>query len=196
MTTQLTTFNFHTLDVRVIEREGQPWFVAADVVRVLAFKTPQMVYARLEPEHKATVSRTDVGMHPGKPAVIINEAGLYEMVLQSRKPLAREFKKWVTGTVLPSIRKTGSYSVKKEVQPAVRKPITTNESETIKLMAQTIDRLTLLRANPLVTVDTDPLITFQQYEANTHQYVEGPTRQHILDTTVGLAKHRGIELAR
>ncbi|GEK46017.1 hypothetical protein HPA02_03000 [Bisbaumannia pacifica] len=194
MTTQLTTFNFKSLTVRVVEIEGEPWFVASDVIKALGLYASE--YRRLDDNEKSLLRRAHLGLREGRPMVIVAESGLYKLIMRSDKPGAKAFQDWVTKEVLPSIRKTGSYSVKKEVQPAVRKPITTNESETIKLMAQTIDRLTALQANPLITVEVDPLITFQQYEANTHQYVEGPTRQHILDTTVGLAKHRGIDLAR
>lgn len=106
----LTAFQFDTLPVRVIQDDqGQPWFVAADVCRVLEITKPENAYGRLDEDEKAT--RT-VGT-PGGPQemVTLNEAGLYSLILTSRKPEAKRFKRWVTHEVLPAIRQTGRYSV-------------------------------------------------------------------------------------
>lgn len=103
-------FEFETLPVRVDTAEdGETWFVASDVCRVLDIAKPENAYIRLDDDERGT--RT-MGT-PGGPqqVVMINEAGLYSLVLTSRKPQAKRFKRWVTHDVLPSLRTTGSYSL-------------------------------------------------------------------------------------
>jgi prophage antirepressor-like protein len=105
---QIVAFDFDSQAVRIIQdTNGEPWFVAADVCRVLEIAKPENAYARLDDDEKGT--RT-VGT-PGGPQemVAINEPGLYSLILTSRKPEAKRFKRWVTHEVLPTIRKTGSF---------------------------------------------------------------------------------------
>lgn len=106
----VTNFAFEEMLVRVIEREGEPWFVANDVCRVLDLRNPRQVISRLDDDERDDVHITDViGREQG--TSIINESGLYSLILTSRKPEAKKFKKWVTSEVLPAIRKTGSYGM-------------------------------------------------------------------------------------
>jgi prophage antirepressor-like protein len=103
----LIPFTFGTDEVRVITERGEPWFVAADVCRVLEIGKHRDAMARLdEDEGRPVIVDT-----PGGPQEMtaINESGLYSLILGSRKPSAKRFKKWVTSDVLPSIRKTGRY---------------------------------------------------------------------------------------
>lgn len=103
-------FEFETQPVRILdEQDGQTWFVAADVCRVLNIADVKGAHSRLDDDEKGT--RT-MGT-PGGPqqVVMLNEAGLYSLMLTSRKPQAKRFKRWVTHDVLPSLRKTGSYSL-------------------------------------------------------------------------------------
>ena len=106
----LTTFNFNQLSVRTVtDEQGNPWFVAADVCAVLEIRNNRDAISRLDDDEKDVVSTDTLG---GKQEVtIVNESGLYSLIMKSRKPEAKAFKKWVTAEVLPSIRKTGSYSV-------------------------------------------------------------------------------------
>ena len=97
-------------EVRVEEIEGRPWFLAADVCRALEVKNSRDAIARLDEDEKNTVVLTDGT--PGNPNMtIINEAGLYALVLSSRKPEAKAFKRWITHEVLPSIRQHGMYAM-------------------------------------------------------------------------------------
>lgn len=112
MMSNLIPFEFESHAVRVIERDGEPWFVLADVCRVLEIANSRDAAARLDDDEKADVGITDTssnGVAQRREMTIINESGLYSLVLTSRKPSAKRFKKWVTAEVLPSIRKTGSY---------------------------------------------------------------------------------------
>ena len=105
MNTEIQTFNFNTSPLRTMTDEaGDPWFVAKDVCDILEISNPSDALKRLEYDERA---RFNLGRQ-GE-TNIINEAGLYALVLGSRKPEAREFKRWVTHEVLPTIRKTGGY---------------------------------------------------------------------------------------
>lgn len=102
-------FNFGNHSVRIIMRDGQPWFVAFDVCQALGYANSRKAVAdHLDDDERSTVTNSDSRNGGGK-LTIINESGLYALVLRSRKPEARKFAKWVTGEVLPSIRKTGRY---------------------------------------------------------------------------------------
>lgn len=103
----LTPFNFDDITVRVLERDGDPWFVLADVCRVLEIGNPSQAATRLDDDEKGIIT-TDTPGGPQK-TIIINESGLWSLVLVSRKPQAKQFKKWITAEVIPSIRKTGGY---------------------------------------------------------------------------------------
>ena len=91
------------------DENGEPWFVAADVCRVLALTNPSEAVKCLDDDEQ---SKYCLGSG-GSDRVIINESGMYSLIFRSRKPEAKKFRKWVTEEVLPSIRKTGSYSVTK-----------------------------------------------------------------------------------
>ncbi len=107
MGNNLQTFDFDENPVRVIEKDGTPWFVAADVARVLEFEhTPHAT--RLLDDDEKGVHKVDT-LGGSQEMTVINESGLYHLIIVSRKPEAKRFRKWVTGEVLPAIRKTGSY---------------------------------------------------------------------------------------
>ena len=91
--------------IRAVEQDGEPWFVAADVCRALEHTNVNMALDRLDEDEK---SKFGLGL-PGGDTWCVNEPGLYSLVLGSRKPEAKAFKRWITHEVLPSIRKTGVY---------------------------------------------------------------------------------------
>ena len=94
-------------NVRVVERDGEPWFVAADVCKALEIANNRDALTRIDDDEKGVALADTLG---GKQEVtIVNEPGLYSLVLGSRKPEAKVFKRWVTHEVLPTIRKTGGY---------------------------------------------------------------------------------------
>lgn len=93
-------------EIRVIDLDGEPWFVAADVCRALEISNTTDALNRLDDDEKA---RLNLGL-PGGPTNCVNEPGLYSLVLGSRKPEAKAFKRWITHEVIPSIRKTGGYT--------------------------------------------------------------------------------------
>lgn len=102
-------FNFDDHAVRVLTREGEPWFVLADVCAVLEISKPRDAAARLDEDERAPVVVDTLG--GPQETIGINESGLYTLILTSRKAEAKRFRKWATAEVLPSIRKTGSYAL-------------------------------------------------------------------------------------
>lgn len=94
--------------VRALKLKGEPWFVAADVCRALGLGNSSDAIRKLDADEKDGVDLTDpIGRKQN--TAIISEPGLYALVLSSRKPEAKAFKRWITHEVIPSIRKTGGY---------------------------------------------------------------------------------------
>lgn len=110
---ELQTFTYNSTQVRTLERDGEPWFVLKDVCEILGLGTPARVAERLD-EDEVSLTHLADSLGRQQKTTIISESGLYNVILRSDKPEAKPFRKWVTAEVLPSIRKTGSYSVKPE----------------------------------------------------------------------------------
>ena len=103
----LSVFKFEALEVRAVVIDGEPWFVASDVCSALGHtNTSKAVADHVHDDDKYNHS---LGL-PGKDPLMVNESGLYALIFGSRLEAAQKFKRWVTSEVLPSIRKTGSYS--------------------------------------------------------------------------------------
>lgn len=103
----VTTFQFHTHTIRIVQRDGEPWFIASDVAAALGYRDASNAARCLADHQKGTHNLSTLG--GAQSVTIVNESGLYRLVLRSRKPEALAFSDWVTGEVLPSIRKTGGY---------------------------------------------------------------------------------------
>ncbi|MCC3775177.1 BRO family protein [Streptomyces sp. UNOB3_S3] len=112
----------HDFEIRTTrDQDGDPWFVAADVARVLAVKNIRQVVSYLdEDEVRRVPVTTNDGSGRRLETNVINEPGLYSMILRSRKPEAKQFKRWITHEVLPSIRKTGGYQGGDAIQAAMQ----------------------------------------------------------------------------
>lgn len=128
-----TVFNFDSMSVRVQSGDdGQPWFVASDVCRVLGIARPEKAYARLDEDERGALS---VGTPGGnQEMVVINESGLYSLIFSSRKDEAKRFKRWVTHDVLPTIRRTGGYSVS---APEASKPAKIAPKDAARIYCET-----------------------------------------------------------
>lgn len=108
----LTVWNYSNSEVRTVMIDNEPWWVLADVCKVLEISHVKDTADRLERDE---VGQTEVIDKLGRKQIawIINESGLYSVILRSDKPQAKPFRKWVTSEVLPTLRKTGTYSVPK-----------------------------------------------------------------------------------
>ncbi|HHW4671218.1 MAG TPA: BRO-N domain-containing protein [Xylella fastidiosa subsp. multiplex] len=108
MTRSIIPFDFHSHVVRVVMRDGNPWFVATDVAVALGYRDAANAARHVGAHQKGThIVSTIKG---NQELTIVSEGGLYRLVLRSRKPEAVAFSDWVTDEVMPSIRKTGGYS--------------------------------------------------------------------------------------
>ena len=125
-------FNYNSVEVRTIQKDGEPWFVLRDVCNVLGLGTPARVAERLDTDEVSQTHITD-SMGRQQEMTIINESGLYNVILRSDKPEAKPFRKWVTSEVLPTIRRHGMYATPDTVEKMLADPDTTIKLlETIK----------------------------------------------------------------
>ncbi len=107
-------------DIRIVSIDNEPWFIAADVCRALEIGHITDAMRRLDADERTLVSIE--GASNGLPVNAVNEPGLYSLVLGSRKPEAKAFKRWITHDVIPSIRKHGLYMTPAKLQETLAKP--------------------------------------------------------------------------
>lgn len=123
MNNEITPFDFHGHNVRVLTDErDEPWFIAKDVCAVLEIGNPSQALTNLDDDEKG-ITTTDTLGGPQK-TVTVSESGFYKLVLRSRKPVAKEFQRWVTHEVLPNIRRHGAYMTEQTVERILSDPDT------------------------------------------------------------------------
>lgn len=108
--TDIMPFEFEKFNIRVIVKDGEPWFVVNDVCSALEMVNPWDVVQRLDSDDLGKTEVTD-SLNRIQSMNIVNEAGLYEIIFRSTKEEAKRFRRWVTHEVLPEIRKTGQYAI-------------------------------------------------------------------------------------
>ena len=117
---ELKIFHYQNSEVRTIEQNGEPWFVLKDVCGILGIRNTADTYNRLDDDEKGVGQIDTLG---GMQIVnIVNESGLYNVILRSDKPEAKPFRKWVTSEVLPTIRKHGAYMTPETLEAAIMNP--------------------------------------------------------------------------
>lgn len=130
MSNQLQIFNYNSKQVRTIIKDNEPWFVAKDVCEILEINPSEAVKGRKDrnfedgldvDEYRDDIDIVDsIGRR--QKALAVNEAGLYSLILKSRKPEAKQFKRWITHEVIPSIRKYGLYATPDTVEKILENP--------------------------------------------------------------------------
>ena len=131
---ELQVFKYSDKQVRTLLKDNQPWWVLKDVCDILGLTNPSVVADRLDDDER---SKFDLGRQ-GE-ATIINESGLYNVILRSDKPEAKPFRKWVTAEVLPTIRKTGGYVGNDEMFISTYLPFADDTTKTLfKTTLQTV----------------------------------------------------------
>jgi prophage antirepressor-like protein len=115
---QIVPFSFNSHKIRVVERDGEAWFLLSDVCSALGLTNTTRVASRLDDDERANFK---LGLNIPN-ANIVNESGLYAVILRSDKPEAKTFRKWVTSEVLPAIRKTGTYGKHRHIPQIPQKP--------------------------------------------------------------------------
>lgn len=150
---ELQVFNYNGNEVRTIQKDGEPWWVLKDVCEVLDISQAVRVAERLDEDEVSQTHITD-SLGRQQSTYIINESGLYNVILRSDKPEAKPFRKWVTSEVLPSIRKHGAYMTPQKIEEALLNPDTIIKLAT-NLKAEREKRMELERQaekdKPLVT---------------------------------------------
>ena len=118
---ELRTWNFEDHEVRTVEIDGEPWFVGKDVATVLGYSnTQKAVRDHIDEEDKLTERIVLSGQN--REVIIVNESGLYSLILSSKLPNAKAFKRWVTSEVIPSIRKHGAYMTPETIKKVMLTP--------------------------------------------------------------------------
>ncbi len=156
---KLELFNFRTQQVRTVLIENDPWFVGKDIATILGYaKTADAVRKHIDKEDKGVfVLETPGGKQP---VTIINESGLYSLILSSKMPDAKVFKRWVTSEVLPAIRKHGAYMTDEKAFDVVH-----NKTGLADLLQQAADQL---KQKDIEIAEMKPKALFADSVATSH----------------------------
>ena len=176
----LQVFNYGEFPVRTVLMDGEPWWVLKDVCSVLEIENHRNVAARLDTDEKGVHQMSTLGGN--QKMVIINESGLYKVILRSDKPEAKKFTRWVTHEVLPAIRKTGEYV------PTPQRELT--KDDYIKA-AQIISGCRNERLPYVLHLLTDAGFTIPELKQVKRVKEEEPLDLTIIDT---LMKEKGMSL--
>lgn len=116
----LQIFTYNGNEVRIVQKDGEPWWVLKDVCEVLGISKYRDTAARLEDDEREPIRVDTLG--GAQEMLCVNESGLYNVILRSDKPEAKPFRKWVTSEVLPSIRRHGAYMTPETLEAAILNP--------------------------------------------------------------------------
>lgn len=174
---EVQLFNFENHEVRSLLLNNEPWFVGKDVAEILSYSnTRKALTDHVDTEDKmdGVTIRDSIGRNQ-KP-VLINESGLYSLVLSSKLPSAKKFKRWVTSEVLPALRKTGQYQVK--------------ELSGSELMAKAlIEAQSVLAAKDKQIEEMKPKVVFADAVATSHTSI-------LVGELAKILKQNGIEMGQ
>lgn len=124
MENNVQTFSFESSQVRVVEINSEPWFVGKDVAEILGYKKPLNALATHVDEDDSLKQGLTDSLGRVQETIIINESGLYSLILASKLPSAKRFKRWVTSEVLPTIRRHGAYMTDQKIEEILSDPDT------------------------------------------------------------------------
>lgn len=172
---EVQLFNFENHEVRSLLINSEPWFVGKDVAKILGYKdTSDALKKHVDDEDKLTRRFADSGQ--SREMYIINESGLYCLVLSSKLPSAKKFKRWVTSEVLPALRKTGQYQVK--------------ELSGQELMAKAlIEAQSVLAAKDKQIQEMKPKVVFADAVATSHTSI-------LVGELAKILKQNGIDMGQ
>ena len=180
---ELQIFNYNGNEVRTIQKDGEPWWVLKDVCTVVGIVDHKVAARRLEEDEVCQTPLTD-SLGRMQEMTVINESGLYNVVLRSDKPEAKPFRKWVTSEVLPSIRKHGAYMTPQKIEEVLLNPDTVIQLAT-NLKTEREKRMELERQ----AEKDKPLVTF----ANS---VSVAKTSILIGELAKLLKQNGIEMGQ
>lgn len=165
----------------IVDGDGNPWFIANDVAHVLGLGNVRSSIAGLDPDEKAVHTTDTPGGLQG--LAVINEAGLYSLILRSRKPEAKTFKRWVTHDVLPAIRKTGQYVA-----------IPKTYAEALRAAADAVEQTEQVKAQ--LAIAAPKVEAFDTYLSATGKYLVGEVAKMLNVPNMGPVKLHDFLRAR
>lgn len=176
---EVQLFNFENHEVRSLLLNNEPWFVGKDVADVLGYSNSRKAMAdHVDDEDKEVLTSRNVTLEniPNRGITVVNESGLYSLILSSKLPSAKKFKRWVTSEVLPSLRKTGQYQVK--------------ELSGSELMAKAlIEAQSVLAAKDKQIEEMKPKVVFADAVATSHTSI-------LVGELAKILKQNGIEMGQ
>lgn len=176
---EVQLFNFENHEVRSLLLNNEPWFVGKDVADVLGYSNSRKALNdHVDAEDKEVLTSRNVTLEniPNRGITVVNESGLYSLILSSKLPSAKKFKRWVTSEVLPALRKTGQYQVK--------------ELSGQELMAKAlIEAQSVLAAKDKVIEEMKPKVVFADAVATSHTSI-------LVGELAKILKQNGIEMGQ
>lgn len=176
---ELQLFNFENHEVRSLLLNNEPWFVGKDVADVLGYSNSRKALNdHVDAEDKEVLTSRNVTLEniPNRGITVVNESGLYSLILSSKLPSAKKFKRWVTSEVLPALRKTGQYQVK--------------ELSGQELMAKAlIEAQSVLAAKDKVIEQMKPKVVFADAVATSHTSI-------LVGELAKILKQNGIDMGQ
>jgi anti-repressor protein len=186
----LKVFEFDGSRVRVVEKDGQPWWVAKDVCDVLGHSNSRKAIELLDDDEKGVSKVYTLGGM--QDMTVISESGLYTLITRSNKPEARRFRKWVTSDVIPSIRKFGGYLTNRKIEEVLTDP------DTIIQLAWNIkaekEKCRALEAK--IDADRPKVIFAESVEASSSSILVGDLAKLIRQNGVEIGPRRLFEWMR
>lgn len=176
---EVQLFNFENHEVRSLLLNNEPWFVGKDVADVLGYSNSRKAMAdHVDDEDKEVLTSRNVTLEniPNRGITVVNESGLYSLILSSKLPSAKKFKRWVTSEVLPALRKTGQYQVK--------------ELSGSELMAKAlIEAQNVLAAKDKQIEEMKPKVVFADAVATSHTSI-------LVGELAKILKQNGIDMGQ
>lgn len=176
---EVQLFNFENHEVRSLLLNNEPWFVGKDVADVLGYSNSRKALNdHVDAEDKEVLTSRNVTLKniPNRGITVVNESGLYSLILSSKLPSAKKFKRWVTSEVLPALRKTGQYQVK--------------ELSGQELMAKAlIEAQSVLAAKDKVIEEMKPKVVFADAVATSHTSI-------LVGELAKILKQNGIDMGQ
>lgn len=187
MESNIQIFDYKNFKVRTVQKDGEPWFVLKDVCGVLNLGTPARVAERLDGDEVSLTHLTDsIGRQ--QETTIINEPGLYNVVLRSDKPEAKPFRKWVTSDVLPSIRKHGLYATE---------DLLANPDLAIAAFTALKEEREKRKELEAVVEEQKPLVSFANKVSNTKDLINmGEMAKLLKDKHIDIGRNRLFAILR
>ena len=156
MINELQVFSYEGSEIRTVQLGGEPWWVLKDICDALQLSNPSVIADRLDEDEKAKVEpKQYLGSRSNEPATVISESGLYNVILLSRKPEAKKFKRWITHEVLPTIRKHGAYVTSDKLEEIISDP-----DAWIKVLTALKDERTAKERLQLEAAKNEPKVVF------------------------------------